>query len=190
MAMSTSSPSEKCRRAAAQAASSTRRCSTAPAKSAAARSAPSKPERSPRRRAASSSTVTPARSAAGAWEALRAYPWPGNLAELREVLFDSADRAVGGKIDLAELPSTVRLASQLEQQPVQRARPLELERLMAAVESRLIALALRRCDGNRGRAAELLGMPRARLLRRIDTLGLSGESEGPVNAPPSDPPGS
>ena len=109
---------------------------------------------------------------AEAREALAAYPWPGNLRELRDVLHDSADRASSEWIDLADLPSAVRLALQLERQPLTRAKPLDLERTLEAVEARLITLALRRADGNRTRAAEILGIPRARLLRRMEAFGL------------------
>ena len=114
---------------------------------------------------------------AEAREAFTAYAWPGNLRELRHVLHDSAGRAAGEWIDLAELPSPVRLALRLEREPLTRARPLDLERTLEAVEARLIALALRRTDGNRTRAAEMLGIPRARLLRRMEAFGL-GEASG------------
>ena len=114
---------------------------------------------------------------AEAKEACAAYPWPGNLRELRQVVHESADRVAGEWIDLAELPSPVRLALHLEREPLVRARPLDLEQTLEAVESRLIALALRRADGNRTRAAELLGIPRARLLRRIEAFGL-GQAPG------------
>ena len=109
--------------------------------------------------------------------ALVAYPWPGNLRELREVLHDSADRASAEWIDLENLPSAVRLALQSERQPLTRSKPLDLERTLEAVEARLITLALRRAEGNRTRAAEILGIPRARLLRRIEAFGL-GEASG------------
>jgi transcriptional regulator with PAS, ATPase and Fis domain len=114
---------------------------------------------------------------AEAREACAAYAWPGNLRELRSVLHDAADRAAGEWIDLPELPSPVRLALRLEREPLMRARALDLERTLEAVESRLITLALRRADGNRTRAAELLGIPRARLLRRIEAFGL-GQTSG------------
>jgi transcriptional regulator with PAS, ATPase and Fis domain len=108
---------------------------------------------------------------AEAREACTAYAWPGNLRELRQVVLESAERAAGEWIDLAELPSPVRLALHLEREPLVRARPLDLEKTLEAVESRLIALALKRADGNRTRAADLLGISRARLLRRIEAFG-------------------
>ena len=108
-------------------------------------------------------------------EAFAAYGWPGNLREVRDVLYESADRATGEGIDLADLPSRLRLALQLEREPMTNAKPLSLEETLEAVEARLIALALRRAEGNRTRAADLLGIPRSRLLRRIEAFGL-GES--------------
>jgi DNA-binding NtrC family response regulator len=50
---------------------------------------------------------------------------------------------------------------------------LPLDTLLEQAERRLIELALRRAKGNRGRAAEILGIWRARLLRRIEALELA-----------------
>src|SRR5436190_1656006 len=57
-------------------------------------------------------------------------------------------------------------------------RPLPLDALLEQAERRLIELALRRAKGHRGRAAEILGIWRARLLRRIAALGLAGPESG------------
>ena len=51
-----------------------------------------------------------------------------------------------------------------------------LDPLLTGLETRLIALALERSRNNRSKAAELLGINRARLLRRIEQLGLNGEA--------------
>jgi DNA-binding NtrC family response regulator len=48
--------------------------------------------------------------------------------------------------------------------------PMLLDPLLTKVETRLITLALSRSRNNKSKAAELLGINRARLLRRIEQL--------------------
>jgi DNA-binding NtrC family response regulator len=108
-----------------------------------------------------------------AWEALRGHTWPGNLAELRRAVEAAREKATGEMIGIGDLPLGVRLVERLRQEGGERPpRPIRLEEVMESVERRLIELALRRADGNRRRAAELLGVPRARLFRRMEALGL------------------
>jgi transcriptional regulator with PAS, ATPase and Fis domain len=52
-----------------------------------------------------------------------------------------------------------------------------MERVLEEAERRLIRLALERAGGNRTLAADLLSVSRARLLRRIEALGIEGEKE-------------
>jgi PAS domain S-box-containing protein len=113
-----------------------------------------------------------------AWECLRAYPWPGNLRELRAALISARLHAGGEVIDAADLPGYLRVSVQLGQAdgpPPER--PLPLAQLLEEAERRLIQLALRRAQGNKSRAAELLGLWRPKLLRRMQALGLAGTEE-------------
>jgi DNA-binding NtrC family response regulator len=113
-----------------------------------------------------------------AWEVLRHHCWPGNLAELRRVLADARQRAATDRIDAGDLPAAMRLEQRLEQEPLRPApRPVPLQETLAEVERRLIRVALGRTRGNRSRAAELLGIYRARLHRRMEALGME-EAEG------------
>lgn len=107
-------------------------------------------------------------------EALAAYAWPGNRVELMSTLREAAAKAPGGVIGLGDLPLVVRSTLQ----PAVP-RPSELPRLdtlLEQVEARMIRLALRRAKGNRSKAADLLGVWRPRLLRRMSALGI-GEPE-------------
>jgi transcriptional regulator with PAS, ATPase and Fis domain len=108
-----------------------------------------------------------------AWAQVRAYPWPGNVAELYAVLAGARERAGGGHVDAAHLPSYVRVAVGMGQAPPPQERTFPLDELLEKVERRLIQLALRQARGNKTRAAEILSVWRPRLSRRLEALGLA-----------------
>jgi PAS domain S-box-containing protein len=123
-------------------------------------------------RAAEEGGVPSTGLAPAARDIVHQYPWPGNLRELYETLSDARRRAAGRMIDAADLPAALRLRSAAGPAPPAE-RPLPLDTLLEQAERRLIELALRRAKGHRGRAAEILGIWRARLLRRIEALELT-----------------
>jgi transcriptional regulator with AAA-type ATPase domain len=108
-----------------------------------------------------------------AWDLLRGYAWPGNLRELYEVLASARLAAGRGPIDAGHLPAPLRLTQRLAESPAPAAdRPLPLDDLLNQTERRVIELALQRARGNKRRAADLLGIKRPRLFRRMHALGL------------------
>jgi len=121
------------------------------------------------------------------WPVLARYDWPGNLDELAAVVGEAHVHATETLIRPHDLPYRFRtsLAAQ-ESPPAAEPPPLLLDPLLTKVETQLISLALRRCRNNRSKAAELLGITRARLLRRIEQLqigsGNAGSSEGAAEA--------
>jgi PAS domain S-box-containing protein len=106
-----------------------------------------------------------------AWEVLHAYSWPGNVRELLAVLMPLR----GKRIEVGDLPLSLRLATGLTRETAPPPRALRLDSLLEQVERRLMALALRQARGNKSKAAELLGIWRARLIRRMEALGLDQE---------------
>jgi DNA-binding NtrC family response regulator len=107
-----------------------------------------------------------------AWDVVRQHSWLGNIRELYDSLAAARRHASGRLIDTADLPAPLRL--RVAAGPARAAdRPLPLDSLLEQTERRLIELALRRSKGHRGRAAEILGIWRARLVRRIEALGLA-----------------
>ncbi len=105
--------------------------------------------------------------------ALRAYPWPGNGRELRNVL----ERAIILKGDdqairLEDLPEEVRLRSARHGDSPYQLLSEGID--LAAVERSFVEQALERCQGNQTRAARLLGISRFALRHRIDRYGLHG----------------
>jgi two-component system, NtrC family, response regulator AtoC len=118
---------------------------------------------------------------APAVEALQAYHWPGNVRELRNVveraaLLAEATTLTAHHLGLPPVDSTWRAspASGAAEETGQRADTSAPVAAAPAAPSEREAIeqALLRCGGNQSRAADLLGMPRRTLVRRIAQLGL------------------
>lgn len=109
---------------------------------------------------------------------LAAQPWPGNLRELAAVLTDAASAAGGGPILRDHLPYDLRLRAGLAKPPPEPS--LLLDPALEALEKRLIRTALARTRGNATKAADLLGVHRNKLLRRMEALGLGDTGERPA----------
>jgi DNA-binding NtrC family response regulator len=120
-------------------------------------------------RAAAAAGVRPLPLSADATDALRLHAWPGNFGELLDVLREAHRRATGDRIALADLPLYLRTPAS-PPAPL----PLPLDEILEKTERRLIQLALEQSAGNRSKAAETLKIWRARLLRRMEQLGLGG----------------
>jgi DNA-binding NtrC family response regulator len=108
---------------------------------------------------------------AAVFDVLRAQPWAGNLRELADALGAAATATNGGTVKAEHLPRELRVRAHLEP-PAPAAKAIALDPLLEAVEKRLIVLAMRKANGHQTKAAELLGIFRTRLGRRLDALGL------------------
>lgn len=98
-------------------------------------------------------------------EALKSYSWPGNIRELKNLMARMAVMVDGDEIGLQDLPAEVRaLARPQESAPTHR-----LDRL----EQTEIFNALAQADGRRNRAAEMLGISRRTLIRRLKVYGVN-----------------
>lgn len=106
---------------------------------------------------------------AAALTVLRAHAWPGNLRELVDVLTEAAAIAPSGPILREHLPLELRVRSEA---PRTAANPLGMDTILVEVEKRLIRLALQKANNNQTDAAELLGIYRAKLWRRLEALGI------------------
>lgn len=103
-----------------------------------------------------------------ALDALYEYPWPENADELVEVVEWACAAADGPWIGVRDLPDRIRFAQDAQARPRRKEEPIELLRVLEDVERELIARALRKTKGNKTRAAQWLGLTRARLLRRME----------------------
>jgi two-component system response regulator AtoC len=104
---------------------------------------------------------------------LRAYSWPGNVRELRTAIEHGVVMSNDPVIDLQHLPSSVTGEAPLPMLPVTvptdgkitLAAPREFN--LHALETSAIRSALAQAGGNRTRAAELLGISRRTLQRKL-----------------------
>ncbi|MDB4614067.1 sigma 54-interacting transcriptional regulator [bacterium] len=101
------------------------------------------------------------------------YAWPGNLDELREVVAEARAASDGNLITAEHLPFRFRTGVEAQTVgPEIGPEGLPLEKLLAEFEVTHIRAALAATKGNKSKAAELLGLKRASLLRRIKALGI------------------
>ncbi len=102
-------------------------------------------------------------------ESFRRYSWPGNVRELRNVIERAMILEDGELITTKYLPRELRTEELRagNDEPV-RLPPEGLS--LAEVEASLVRQALERCDGNRTRAARLLGLTRDQLRYRLKKM--------------------
>ena len=106
-------------------------------------------------------------------EQFRRYNWPGNVGELRAVVIESRNACTGSVIESESLPFRFRTgAGGQSVGPVARSRLTPLDPLLLRVEKEQIELALAEARYNKAKAAELLGITRPRLYRRMEVLGI------------------
>lgn len=108
---------------------------------------------------------------ASALAMLEQQPWPGNVRELANTLERAAILAQGERIEAGHLvmPGSVVAAT---------AAPAEPPRTLAELEREAIEAALRRCDGNRRKAAQQLGIGVRTLYDKLKRYGDDGSSLG------------
>lgn len=99
-------------------------------------------------------------------DALAHHSWPRNIQELHDVLREARGAQKEGSSLYESLPLSLRVGPA----PVSLQPERKLDEVLEEVESRLIRRALKKSKGNKSEAAEMLGVPRARLLRRIEML--------------------
>ncbi|MGD9855374.1 MAG: helix-turn-helix domain-containing protein [Planctomycetaceae bacterium] len=119
--------------------------------------------------------VQVAEFAAEVRDAFHKYFWPGNVDELQAVVAEAHKTCGRHTIGLPDLPFRFRAGR--DAQSVTPPLPIEigsLEETLADVERECIQRALQQAQGNKSLAAELLGITRPRLYRRMQFLGLAG----------------
>jgi DNA-binding NtrC family response regulator len=101
---------------------------------------------------------------------LTAYPWPGNVRELRNALERAGALSRGRDITADDLPPRIRHAGGAPDRVADAARrSLSLRDL----EREYILETLRQNDGNKSRTADILGLDRKTLYRKLEEYRLS-----------------
>ena len=112
------------------------------------------------------------------WHELRAYNWPGQLDELFAVIREAHATSAGPLVTVPDLPFRFRAGQDAQSvSPPPSIEQVPLEELLLRVEREQIQSALSRAAGSKQLAADLLGIPRAKLYRRMEAHGLWKPSE-------------
>ena len=99
-------------------------------------------------------------------EQLCAYHWPGNVRELRNCVESLVVTARGHEITVGDLPATMAPADH------PTILPLPMGLAMEEVERRYILRTLERLGGNKARTAQVLGISKKTLYRRLHDWGV------------------
>jgi len=108
-----------------------------------------------------------------ALKVLKAYKWPGNIRELRNLCERLSILLAGKMIDPENLPSEFRTFSNESEIGKGDFVLPETGIQLDSLEANLIHQALNRTKGNRSKSAKLLGLSRDTLLYRMQKHGLS-----------------
>ena len=112
---------------------------------------------------------------AAALELLASYPFPGNVRELENMLEGVSLTLPAGRscIRAEDIRGWLRHRGHAKVPPPSRAQPLRLDLL----EVWAITEALKQAAGNKSRAAQLLGISRDTLYRKLHEHGLASEAD-------------
>jgi len=102
-----------------------------------------------------------------ALEVLRDYYWPGNVRELENIIQRLVVMGEGELIKVPDLPSLMRFSA---------LQKTGLSRTLAEVEDEHIRNVLAGVDGNKTRAAEILGIDRKTLREKLKRFHLDGDN--------------
>lgn len=105
-----------------------------------------------------------------AMEKLISSPWPGNIRQLRNAIEYAVVLADGPVIDETHLPPEIRLPADMQ---TRRRTPAFHTQTLEQQEKDAILKALAQTNGNKKRAAELLGIYRPTLYQKIKRLGIA-----------------
>jgi two-component system, NtrC family, response regulator AtoC len=105
-------------------------------------------------------------------KAMMAYPWPGNVRELQNVIERAAILASGPVLGLDDLPPEIRMIAPGKSTTYTL---IGQDVTVADLERQHILAVLDQVGGNRTKAAELLGIPRRTLYRRLEEYGILAE---------------
>jgi DNA-binding NtrC family response regulator len=123
--------------------------------------------------------VSAPRLAARTLDRLIAYDWPGNVRELENTIERLALFSRGRTIEVEDLPEKFREAKPRVEETLFEGLPS-----LDEIERRYLVHVLSRVEGNRTRAAEILGVDRRTLYRMLERHGM-GERQAEAGSEPN-----
>jgi DNA-binding NtrC family response regulator len=106
-----------------------------------------------------------------AMERLQLHGWPGNIRELEDMIREAVLRCSGSLIEARELPEfSMSLPADEDTAPRDGQKTA---RLQDVIEQHVLEV-LKNCEGNKLRAAEMLGISRSTLYRMLDACSAGG----------------
>ncbi len=97
--------------------------------------------------------------------AISAYDWPGNIRELRNCVESAVVMCRTSQIELGDLPPAVSRATRND------TIEIELGTTMDEAEKRIILSTVAYCNGNKTKAADVLGLGRKTIIRKMQEYG-------------------
>jgi DNA-binding NtrC family response regulator len=110
-----------------------------------------------------------------ALEAMKNYPWPGNIRELQNMVERLRILSGGSGIGIADLPNSIRHAKQGPEVSLNTAPPVEMK--LEELERIHILRCLNHFEGNKTRAALSLGITIKTLYNKLHRYGILDKSE-------------
>jgi DNA-binding NtrC family response regulator len=107
-----------------------------------------------------------------AMRAIEAFPWPGNIRQLENVVQQAVLTCTSDELSAAHLPSVVRQSPAAGGDSRTIAHPSSLAQNRETTERTVIVRALEKASYSRTRAAQLLGVSRVTLYKKMKKYGL------------------
>ncbi|MCH2180650.1 MAG: hypothetical protein MK108_01470 [Mariniblastus sp.] len=112
-----------------------------------------------------------------ALELLAQCRWHGNLDQLKEAVLVACQNSSGPRVEAADFSDSVQRGARATRYESTHPSEIDLVAYVESIEKDLIARALQQGQQNKSKAAKLLGINRAKLLRRIAHFGLGAQEE-------------
>ncbi len=112
-----------------------------------------------------------------AMKVLMDYDWPGNVRELENIIERAMVLVAGDRILLENLPMNIRVAPPIGARASLGGLPseeLSIKKMSRMIEQDLITKALKKTNGNRTKAAEILEISHRALLYKIKQYNITG----------------